>query len=65
MNFFFFAFLKHQSLTFLIKLSLSQSMSMLVFLLFSPHPMGDGSEQDAVVVFGSWRMSAHHRHLST
>lgn len=38
----------------LIKLPLSSSMSLLTSLLFSPHPMGDGSEQAAAWVFGCW-----------
>lgn len=40
----------------LIKLPLSSSTS----LLFSPHPMGDGSEQAAAWVFGCWLGWTHH-----
>lgn len=38
---------------------------MLSFLLFSLYPMGEGSKQDAGVVFGSWWRSIHHRHPSS
>lgn len=40
-------------------------MSILSSLLFSPYPTGDGSEQDAGVVFGCWLRSTHHSCPST
>lgn len=44
----------------LIKLLLSSSMRLLTSLLFSPLPMGEGSEQAAAWVFGCWLGSTHH-----
>ena len=42
-----------------LKLSLSWSMSLLAFLLFSPHPLGGGSGREAGAAFGFWPTSAH------
>ena len=49
-----FAFLAHAAFTFPVKLSLSQSTSLLAFFLFSPHPTKEESEQEAGWVFGCW-----------
>lgn len=48
--FFFFAYVEF--LLNLLKLLLSQSASLLTFLLFSPCPAGEESEQAAMWVFG-------------
>lgn len=45
-----FVFLAHAAFAFPIKLS----PSLLAFLLFSPHPAEEGSEQGAGWVFGCW-----------
>lgn len=50
--------------TFPIKLSLSLFMSLLVFLLFSPHPIGEESDQEVGWVFGCWPSSTHHRDIN-
>lgn len=50
--FFFFSFAYVEFFLNLLKLLLSQSASLLTFLLFSPCPAGEESEQAALWVFG-------------
>lgn len=47
-----FAFLGHTAFAFLIKVPLPSSTSLLAFLLFTPHPTGEGSAQEAGWVLG-------------
>lgn len=47
-----FAFLGHKAFAFLIKVPLPSSTSLLAFLLFTPHPTGEGSAQEAGWVLG-------------
>lgn len=49
----------HVAFVFLVKL-LCQSTSLLTFLLFSPYPMKEVSEQKAGQLFGCWRRLTHH-----
>jgi len=37
-------------------------MSLSTFLLFYPHPTGEGREQEAGWVFGRWSGPTHHKH---
>lgn len=60
-----FALLEHEAFVFPFKLSWSQSTSVLSFLLFSLHPTGEGSEQDAAFWLCCWLRSACHRCPST
>lgn len=60
-----FALLEQEAFVFPFKLSWSQSTSVLSFLLFSLHPTGEGSEQDAGFWLCCWLRSACHRCPST